>query len=63
MTMSWTSVVGGTSESTKPRNSEAVEASGSTHVWENPVMLSGVSYAVAIYPYMAERDDEIDVVV
>ena len=61
--MSWTSVVGGTSESTKPQNSEAVKASGSTHVWENLVMSSGVSYAVAIYPYMAEQDNKIDMVV
>jgi hypothetical protein len=30
---------------------------------EMPVALSGVSYAVAIYPYMAEQDDEFDVVV
>ena len=62
-TISGTTVLGGTSESTKSRNSEAVEASGSTHVRENPVTSSGVSYAVAIYPYMAEQDDEFDVVV
>jgi bZIP factor len=32
-------------------------------VREIPVPISGVSYAVAIYPYMAEQDDEFDVVV
>ncbi|SJL03743.1 uncharacterized protein ARMOST_07100 [Armillaria ostoyae] len=30
---------------------------------EMPVASSGVSYAVAIYPYMAEQEDEFDVVV
>jgi protein STE50 len=30
---------------------------------EIPVPIAGVSYAVAIYPYMAEQDDEFDVVV
>lgn len=30
---------------------------------EIPVPSAGVSYAVAIYPYMAEQDDEFDVVV
>ena len=30
---------------------------------EVPVPTGGVSYAVAIYPYMAEQDDEFDVVV
>jgi len=30
---------------------------------EMPPPTSGVSYAVAIYPYMAEQDDEFDVIV
>ena len=30
---------------------------------EIPVPIAGLSYAVAIYPYMAEQDDEFDVVV
>ncbi|KAF9005981.1 hypothetical protein BDQ17DRAFT_1540607 [Cyathus striatus] len=39
-------------------------ASGSSSAREMPpVNPSGVSYAVAIYPYMAEQDDEFDVVV
>lgn len=32
-------------------------------VREMPSSTSGVSYAVAIYPYMAEQEDEFDVVV
>jgi protein STE50 len=28
-----------------------------------PVPIAGLSYAVAIYPYMAEQDDEFDVIV
>jgi hypothetical protein len=36
---------------------------GETTARENPVAMSDVSYAVAIYPYMAEQDDEFDVVV
>ncbi|KII85848.1 hypothetical protein PLICRDRAFT_298178 [Plicaturopsis crispa FD-325 SS-3] len=35
----------------------------SGHAKEKPVLSTGVSYAVAIYPYMAEQEDEFDVVV
>jgi len=37
--------------------------SASTSARDVPVASTGVSYAVAIYPYMAEQDDEFDVVV
>lgn len=37
--------------------------SGGLSAREMPVPSNGVSYAVAIYPYMAEQDDEFDVVV
>ena len=37
--------------------------SSSASAREVPVASTGVSYAVAIYPYMAEQDDEFDVVV
>jgi protein STE50 len=36
---------------------------GASGTREIPVASNGVSYAVAIYPYMAEQDDEFDVVV
>lgn len=43
---------------------EAGEQAGGSTVREMPApSSSGVSYAVAIYPYMAEQDDEFDVVV
>jgi protein STE50 len=37
--------------------------SASTSARDIPVSSTGVSYAVAIYPYMAEQEDEFDVVV
>ena len=39
---------------------ENAEASLSSR---HEIVTSGISYAVAIYPYMAEQDDEFDVVV
>lgn len=39
---------------------ENAEASTSSR---HEIVASGISYAVAIYPYMAEQDDEFDVVV
>ncbi|EGN96627.1 hypothetical protein SERLA73DRAFT_93174 [Serpula lacrymans var. lacrymans S7.3] len=54
--------------STKSRNisiastATVVEGSGAS-VREMPIPISEVSYAVAIYPYMAEQEDEFDVVV
>lgn len=44
-------------------HAESSESSAGPVVREIPVPMSGVSYAVAIYPYMAEQDDEFDVVV
>ncbi|KAF5355266.1 hypothetical protein D9758_006049 [Tetrapyrgos nigripes] len=43
-------------------SSESVEQPSSSSR-EMPVASAGVSYAVAIYPYMAEQEDEFDVVV
>ena len=65
--MTGTTVVG-TSETAGTRSrvtTEAVDTSATfPHVREPSVASSsGVSYAVAIYPYMAEQDDEFDVVV
>ena len=37
--------------------------SASTSARDIPVASTGISYAVAIYPYMAEHEDEFDVVV
>lgn len=58
---------GGTmSEKARGGGSEAGESGtgmGTGVVREIPVPIAGVSYAVAIYPYMAEQDDEFDVVV
>ncbi|KAH7911047.1 hypothetical protein BJ138DRAFT_1151558 [Hygrophoropsis aurantiaca] len=43
--------------------STATSAEGESTRREMPPPMAGVSYAVAIYPYMAEQDDEFDVVV
>ncbi|EPQ56437.1 hypothetical protein GLOTRDRAFT_59689 [Gloeophyllum trabeum ATCC 11539] len=42
---------------------ESSDPSGIISTRENMVASSSVSYAVAIYPYMAEQEDEFDVVV
>ena len=47
----------------RPGNADTEPASGALSAREMPVPSNGVSYAVAIYPYMAEQDDEFDVVV
>jgi protein STE50 len=47
----------------KPGNADTEPAGGVSSTREIPVPSNGVSYAVAIYPYMAEQDDEFDVVV
>ncbi|KAI5121632.1 hypothetical protein M0805_001161 [Coniferiporia weirii] len=39
------------------------ENAESTNIARQEIITTGVSYAVAIYPYMAEQDDEFDVVV
>jgi hypothetical protein len=63
-TMSGTTVVGGSADSTRSsRAADGGDGGSGSHARENPVAMSGVSYAVAIYPYMAEQDDEFDVVV
>ncbi|KAK7445394.1 hypothetical protein VKT23_014811 [Stygiomarasmius scandens] len=57
-------VVGTDTSKSQGGSSESVEqslSSGTTR--EMPVASAGVSYAVAIYPYMAEQEDEFDVVV
>ncbi|KAG6910228.1 hypothetical protein DXG01_012363 [Tephrocybe rancida] len=50
---------------TKSRTPEPIEplASASISARDVPVSTNAISYAVAIYPYMAEQDDEFDVVV
>lgn len=66
-TMTGSTLVGTTSghDSTrsKPGNADTEATGGSSSPREMPVPSNGVSYAVAIYPYMAEQDDEFDVVV
>ncbi|KIK61584.1 hypothetical protein GYMLUDRAFT_166278 [Collybiopsis luxurians FD-317 M1] len=52
----------GQSEAGKSRNTTA-ESPPLSSGREIPVASTGVSYAVAIYPYMAEQEDEFDVVV
>lgn len=44
-------------------HAESSESGSGPVVRDIPVPTSGVSYAVAIYPYMAEQDDEFDVAV
>jgi len=58
-----TTLVGHTStaEGSKSRTTSTTDAD--TAKREMPPPMSGVSYAVAIYPYMAEQEDEFDVVV
>lgn len=59
------------SDSHKTQNSAVASGSGSAEMTDTnpPAILreippsTGVSYAVAIYPYMAEQEDEFDVVV
>jgi bZIP factor len=52
-------------EALRSRAAEPTEQppSASTSARDVPVASTGVSYAVAIYPYMAEQEDEFDVVV
>lgn len=62
-TTSSATLVGHTSmaESSKSRTTSTVGTDIAKR--EMPPPMSGVSYAVAIYPYMAEQDDEFDVIV
>jgi protein STE50 len=64
-TASSTGPNGSAQDSTKlrPGNADADSAGGVASAREMPVPSNGVSYAVAIYPYMAEQEDEFDVVV
>jgi hypothetical protein len=56
---------GNVHDSTKlrPGNGDTDSSGGVSSAREMPVPSNGVSYAVAIYPYMAEQEDEFDVVV
>lgn len=56
-----TSTMGG--EKSQDGQNGHASGSGGPVVREIPVPIAGVSYAVAIYPYMAEQDDEFDVIV
>jgi protein STE50 len=55
----------GSSEKSRNAGGSGDSGEGGTGpvVREIPVPIAGVSYAVAIYPYMAEQDDEFDVIV
>ncbi|KAJ7695055.1 hypothetical protein B0H17DRAFT_980234 [Mycena rosella] len=50
-------------ESLRRANGDPSEVTPNSSREMPPVSSSGVSYAVAIYPYMAEQEDEFDVVV
>ncbi|KAJ7746855.1 protein kinase regulator [Mycena maculata] len=50
-------------ESLKRGNTDPSEVTPNSSREMPPVSSSGISYAVAIYPYMAEQEDEFDVVV
>lgn len=58
-----TTLVGHTSTIEVPKTRSTSTADADTARREMPPPMSGVSYAVAIYPYMAEQEDEFDVVV
>ncbi|KZT27806.1 hypothetical protein NEOLEDRAFT_1239967 [Neolentinus lepideus HHB14362 ss-1] len=62
LTSSTTTTVSGT-EPLKTKAQENNEPNGIISTRENMVASAGMSYAVAIYPYMAEQEDEFDVVV
>lgn len=62
------SFISSANEGSRNRAGSSTTVDGESHggggnVRETPVALAGVSYAVAIYPYMAEQEDEFDVVV
>ena len=61
--MSGATLVGSSADSGRYRGAEGDGPGSGGSARENPVAISGVSYAVAIYPYMAELEDEFDVVV
>ncbi|KAG2344090.1 hypothetical protein BDR05DRAFT_962379 [Suillus weaverae] len=58
-----TTLVGHTSTIEVSKSRATSIADADTARREMPPPMSGVSYAVAIYPYMAEQEDEFDVVV
>ncbi|OJA10448.1 hypothetical protein AZE42_05895 [Rhizopogon vesiculosus] len=58
-----TTLVGHTSTAEGSKSRTTGTADADTSKREMPPPMSGVSYAVAIYPYMAEQDDEFDVIV
>ncbi|KAJ7777466.1 hypothetical protein B0H16DRAFT_1301872 [Mycena metata] len=53
----------GAHDSLKRSNGDPTDVTPNTAREMPPLSTSGVSYAVAIYPYMAEQEDEFDVVV
>jgi len=63
LTLVGTNSIGPEPTKLKPGNVDTESTSGASNARETPVPSNGVSYAVAIYPYMAEQDDEFDVVV
>ncbi|KAJ7089694.1 hypothetical protein B0H15DRAFT_980173 [Mycena belliarum] len=62
-TLTGSTTVANSGDSVKRINSDPSEVTPNTAREMPPVSSSGVSYAVAIYPYMAEQEDEFDVVV
>ncbi|KAG5647907.1 hypothetical protein DXG03_007831 [Asterophora parasitica] len=64
--MSGTTVTGsneGHARTTSDTPEQPLASAGNGTIREVPLASNAVSYAVAIYPYMAEQDDEFDVVV
>jgi hypothetical protein len=65
-TMTGSTIVANSSgghDSLKRGNGDPSEVTPNSSREMPPVSSSGISYAVAIYPYMAEQEDEFDVVV
>ncbi|KAG0709184.1 hypothetical protein DFH29DRAFT_986606 [Suillus ampliporus] len=58
-----TTLVGHASTAEGPKSRITSTADADIAKREMPPPMSGISYAVAIYPYMAEQEDEFDVVV
>ncbi|KAJ7623491.1 hypothetical protein FB45DRAFT_107159 [Roridomyces roridus] len=62
-TSTTSTLVDRSSEGPRRGSADATESTPNTSREMPPVSSSGISYAVAIYPYMAEQEDEFDVVV
>lgn len=54
---------GGTSGAGTSQGGNETETAESSTTLARQETIQGISYAVAIYPYMAEQEDEFDVVV